>query len=347
MKSQTVTPERERRGVGPSMPRLLVAPDSFKGTYTSLDVARAIAAGSDGEVDVCPLADGGENTMAVLLAAGSGRCTTVDVHDPLGRPVTAALGWTDGGATAIVECALASGLGLVSLHERDAEAASSLGTGELIAGAAGAGASRIIVGLGGSACTDGGAGAVEAIERSGGLRDTELVVLCDVTTPFEDAAVLYAPQKGADATTVRRLTQRLARYAGRLPRDPRGVAMTGAAGGTAGALWAMYDAQLVSGASWILDAVEFDARLARADVVVTGEGSFDRQTLEGKLVAEVAARCGRADKPLHVVAGRSSLPETETSALGVRSVHLASDARALTAVGALVTRTAAKELSRQ
>jgi glycerate kinase len=315
---------------------LLIAPDSFKGTFTARQVARAIARGVGGraEVDVCPLADGGEGTLETVLAARGGACTEVPVHDPLGRPIVAPLGWLDDARVALVETAAASGLGLVAACERNAGAATTFGTGELIVAAVAGGARRIVVTVGGSATTDGGAGALEAIERGGGLLGAELIVACDVATPFERAAELYAPQKGADAATVARLSARLHAYADTLPRDPRGVPMTGAAGGLAGGLWAACDAALVPGAGWVLDAVGFDARLRRADAVVTGEGRLDRQTLEGKLIGELAVRCRRAGTPLHAVVGSLALDEQEAAALGLASLQIASDEAAMEAAGA-------------
>jgi len=320
---------------------LLIAPDSFKGTYSAAQVAAAVASGAAAgeggvEVDLCPVADGGEGTLDVVLAARGGRTEPVSALDPLGRPLSAPLGWLDGGATAVVEAAGASGLGLVAERERDAEAASTYGTGELIAAAAARGARTIVVTVGGSGTSDGGAGALEAIERGGGLRGAALVVACDVVTPFERAAQLYAPQKGADAAAVERLTARLHEQAAVLPRDPRGVPMTGAAGGLAGGLWAAHGARLVPGAEWVLDAVGFDDRLARASAVVTGEGRLDRQTFEGKLVGEVAARCRRAGVPLHAVVGSCALDEAEARALGLASLHVASDEAAMSAAGAAI-----------
>ena len=152
------------------MTRVLVAPDSFKGTFSAAEVADAVGRGLEAagvEADRCPIADGGEGTMAILVAAQDGRTQTLTVSDPLGRPVAAAIGWIDGGATAIVEMALASGLGLVAPGERDAEAASAAGTGEVIAAAVAAGARRIVVSVGGSATTDGGAGAVATVRAAG------------------------------------------------------------------------------------------------------------------------------------------------------------------------------------
>jgi glycerate kinase len=300
---------------------LLIAPDSFKGTLSAGAVAEAIARGAraaGATCELCPAADGGEGTMAILLDALGGTTTHVRAHDPLGRPLTAPLGWVDEGATAIVETAAASGLALVAPHERDAEAASTRGTGELIAAAVAVGARRVVVTLGGSATVDAGAGALAAIAEAGGLGAAELLVLADVMTPFERAAVVYGPQKGADPAAVARLTARLHAQAAALPRDPRGVPMTGAAGGLSGALWAAHGARLVPGAAWVLDRLAFDARLARASAVVTGE---------------VAARCGRAGVPLHVVAGEIALDDGALAALGIASARAATDAAALTQAG--------------
>ncbi len=170
------------------------------------------------------------------------------MSDPLGRPVRAGFALIEDGGTAIVEMAAASGLRADDEAERDPWAASTHGTGELIAAAAQAGAQVILVAVGGSATTDGGTGAIEAIEEAGGLRGAQIVVLCDVRTPLERAAKVFGPQKGADAEMVARLTARLDELAAGLPRDPRGVPMTGAAGGLAGGLWAAFRAVLEPGA---------------------------------------------------------------------------------------------------
>ncbi|MDP8942697.1 MAG: glycerate kinase, partial [Actinomycetota bacterium] len=188
----------------------LVAPDSFKGSFPAIEVAAAIARGLEAagqEAVEVPLADGGEGTMDVLLDALGGERRTATVADPLGRPVQAKFGLLGDGRTAIVEAAQASGLDRVDEEERDAWAATSRGTGELIAAAAEAGADTVILAVGGSATTDGGSGAVEALDAAG--VDPEIEVLCDVRTPFEDAARVFGPQKGADSDTVERLTRRL------------------------------------------------------------------------------------------------------------------------------------------
>ena len=283
----------------------LVAPDSFKGTLSSREVAGAVARGLESvgaDADRCPLADGGEGTMEVLLEALGGERVAVPAHDPLGRPIEAEYGRLADGS-AIVEVAAASGLGLVAEGERDPEAASTQGTGELIAATIAGGAARVLVAAGGSATTDGGAGAIAAIREAGGPAEARLELLCDVRTRFEDAPRTFGPQKGAGPESVARLERRLDELAGELPRDPRGIEMTGAAGGLAGGLWAAFGADLRPGAEFVLDAVGFDRRLEAADAAVSGEGRLDEQSLEGKLVGVVAQRCKAAGRPLHLIVG--------------------------------------------
>lgn len=267
---------------------VLVAPDSFKGTFSASEVAGAIADGlrdAGRPVDLCPAADGGEGTLDALMAAMDGSLHTVEVSDPLGRRIKAHFALS--GSTAIVETAAASGLGLVAADERDAIEASTAGTGELLVAAAAAGADTILLGVGGSATTDGGAGAIRAIKRGGGLKGVRLVVLCD-----------YAQAR-------------------RLPRDRRAEAMTGAAGGLSGGLWAAAGAELRSGAAYVLDAVGFDARVRAARAVVTGEGKLDEQSLVGKVVSEVATRSRQAGVPCHAIVGIREL-----DAMGARVLDL-------------------------
>lgn len=291
--------------------QILVAPDSFKGTFRASEVAAAIGRGLERgglmPPDLCPVADGGEGTLDALLPQLGGELRAREVQDPLGRPVTAGFGLVEDGGTAIVEMAAASGLHLVTDEERDAVAASTYGTGELIAAAVEVGAQVILVAVGGSATTDGGAGALEAISDHGGLRGAKLVVLCDVRTPFEDAPKVFGPQKGADAAIVEQLERRLDELAGTFPRDPRGVPMTGCAGGLSGGLWAVHGARLEPGAQWVLDALDFDERMRASRAVVTGEGKLDEQTLEGKLVGEIGTRARQAGVPLHAIVGTDAL----------------------------------------
>jgi glycerate kinase len=262
--------------------------------------------------DLCPAADGGEGTAEVLLDALGGERQTAEAHDPLGRPIEASYALVRDGSEAVVEVAAASGIGLVDEQERDAERASSAGTGELIVAAAQAGASRILVAAGGSATTDAGRGAIDAIEAAGGIDDTHLEVLCDTSVPFERAAEVFAPQKGASPEQVERLTSRLAAEAGALPRDPRGRALTGAAGGLSGGLWAALGAHLVLGAAFVLGVIGFDRRLEEADDVITGEGRLDGQSREGKLTGQIARRCRSSGVPCHLIAGEIALdPDDE------------------------------------
>lgn len=316
---------------------VLVAPDAFKGTLSSSDVAAAVGAGLEDaglpDPDLCPIADGGEGTLDVLLDALGGELRQADASDPLGRPLRARFGLAHDGAVAIVEVAEASGLARVAEAERDAERATTRGTGELICAAVRAGAQQILVAAGGSATSDGGAGAIEAIRECGGLGSARIVVLCDVRTPFEQAAARFGPQKGADAAAVRRLRARLNRLATRLPRDPRGQQLTGAAGGLSGGLWAVFGAHLTPGAPYILDALGFDARLAGARAVVVGEGRLDHSTLEGKAAFEVATRARQMGVPAHAVTGENALDRFDARIMDLQVILEAGDRRALRLAG--------------
>jgi glycerate kinase len=290
---------------------VLVAPDSFKGTFRAAQVAGAIGRGLERAglmpPDLLPLADGGDGTLDALLVNLGGETASARVQDPLGRDIDAGYGLIEDGGTALVEMAAASGLSLVDESERDAWAASTYGTGQLIADAVERGAQVILVAVGGSANTDGGKGALDAIEDAGGLRGARLVVLCDVQVPWERCAEVFGPQKGADAALVERLAKRLDELAESFPRDPRGVPMTGAAGGLAGGLWAVHEATLEPGAPFILDALGFDDRMRASRAVVTGEGKLDEQTLQGKLVGEIGTRTRQAGVPLHAIVGTDAL----------------------------------------
>jgi glycerate 2-kinase len=324
---------------------LLIAPDSFKGTFMAREVAEAIAAGVEdagGEPDVCPVADGGEGTLDALAPPLGAELRTATVNDPLRRPVEASFGFVPArargrrgqAAVAIVEVAAASGFARLAEHERDPIAADSFGTGELIVEAVHAGAKIIYVGVGGSATMDGGAGAIEAVKRGGGLGGARLVVLSDVRTPFEDAARVFGPQKGADPDQVRRLTQRLHARARRYRRDPRGVPMTGAAGALSGGLWAEFGAELVPGAAFVLDAIDFDRRMRAAHAVITGEGKLDQQSLAGKAVSEVATRARQTGVPCFAVVGRCELDTFGTRILDLQVVLEAGTLPALRRAGA-------------
>lgn len=296
-------------------PRVLAAPDKFRGTASAPVVAEAIVAGvraAGGHGAALPLADGGEGTLDAF--GGPNRWTLVT--GPLGDPVRAAWRMTDTG-TAVIEMALASGLALAGGSDgNDPWAATSRGTGELILEATNLGASRVLVGLGGSATTDGGIGAFEALladprwHPRDPARHPELVVCCDVQTHFLDAAAVFAPQKGADRPLVEALQRRLVDTAGRY-REQYGIditetAGTGAAGGLAGGL-AVLGGRLTPGFDVIAEAVGLDAALARCDLVVTGEGQLDEGSFKGKVVGGVVARARDRGIPVVAVVGTSTL----------------------------------------
>lgn len=321
------------------MKPVLAAPDSFKGTFSAAEVAAALALGvrtGGREAVELPVADGGEGTLGVLTEALGAETLSATVSDPLGRPVEAGFALLPDGHTAIVEAARASGLGLVAEGERDAYAASTRGTGELIAAAAAAGADRVLITVGGSATTDGGAGAVAALEESGAA--PRLEVLCDVTAAWEDAAAVFAPQKGADPNTVMRLERRLDELARAAPRDPRGVPMTGAAGGLSGGLWAHRGAKLSPGGAYVLDAIGFDEQMREAAFVITGEGRLDSQTLRGKAVGELATRCRQSGVTCHAVVGEAGLEPFGVRILDIESVTEATTLEAIAAAAEALAR---------
>lgn len=312
--------------------KILIAPDSFKGTYPANEVAAHIASGvraAGGTAVELPVADGGEGTYEILHDALAADPVEADTVGPWRDPLRASYALASDG-TAVIGLAAASGLLLPCSGERSAITADTYGTGLLMADAAKRGATRIVVAAGGSATTDGGIGAVTVIEEHGGLRGANVVVLSDVTTVFEDAARVFGPQKGADPDHVMQLTERLHHQAASYPRDPRGLARTGAAGGFSGGMWAHYGAELVSGADFILDAVDFGQRVAQADAVVVGEGRLDSQTGQGKIISAILSRS--AGKPVFAVVG-SVDPELGEYADHFTGIIVASDAEAMQAAG--------------
>ena len=314
--------------------RMLIAPDAFKGTYSAQEVCDFLAegAGETGtEVDLCPLADGGEGTLSVLARDLGLELREFEVDDALGGRVPAPIGFGADGL-AVIESAAAIGLAALPAAGLDPIAASSRGVGELIAHARDAGATRISIGVGGTATVDGGAGAIEALGPEHALAGVEIEVLCDVGTVWERSAAVFAPQKGATAEGVLFLSARMDEVAGSLPRDPRGLPMSGAAGGLSGALWA-HGATLVPGADRILDLLRFDERLARADLVVTGEGSLDGQSIEGKLVSRVIARANGADVRVVAVVGRLGSDREALARLGLSDVIIAGTPTAMQVAG--------------
>ncbi len=306
---------------------VLAAPDAFKGTLRAAEVAAALVRGLRGAgiaAEPCPIADGGEGTAEALIAARGGEEHDARARDPLGRPVPATFALLDDGETAVVEVASASGPHLVAPVQRNAEAACTAGTGDLILAAIEGGARHVLVAAGGSATTDGGEGAIGAIVHGGGLRGARLTVLCDVRTPWELAAERFGPQKGADPAAVRRLARRLDILADRLPRDPRRRPLTGAAGGLSGGLWAALHAVLEPGAAYVLDAIGFDERMRAAHAVVVGEGRLDETTLQGKALWEAAVRCRQAGVPCFAVVGTRDLDDFGARLLDLQAIHAAS-----------------------
>jgi glycerate kinase len=190
----------------------------------------------------------------------------------------------------------------------------------------------VLVAVGGSATTDGGEGAVEALKEA--RVSPRMEVLCDVRTPFEDAARVFGPQKGADAAMVKRLSRRLSELASAAPKDPRGVPMSGAAGGLAGGLWAHFGARLVPGAPYVLDALGFEEAMRSSLLVVTGEGRLDRQSLQGKAAGEVATRCRQSGVPCRAVVGSVELDAFEQRILDLERVDVATTLEELEAAGA-------------
>lgn len=320
--------------------KVVVAPDSFGGTLTSSEAARAIAEGwlaarPGDDVVVVPLADGGEGTLDALLAVG-GHLHEVEVADPLGKPTSGR--WLlrpDG--TAVVESAEACGLRLVPPSARNPLRTTTYGVGQLLEAALRAGARRIVVGLGGSATVDGGAGALTALgwrpTRTDGAgmkigggelsavdrveprwfdarwREVEVVLWSDVRTVLRDAARVFAPQKGATTEMVEVLERALGTWADVVERDLGGTwrdrAGSGAAGGLGFGLLAAFDARVEPGAAAVARAVGLDEALAAADVVVTGEGRFDDTSLDGKVVGHVADAASAVGARCLVVAGQA------------------------------------------
>jgi glycerate kinase len=284
--------------------RVVAAIDKFRGTASAVDAAAAVcraAAKAGWQCDVRPMADGGEGTLEAL--GGPNRRTIV--MGPLGDPVEAE--WRLSKRTAVIEMARASGLALVGgAAGNDPIAASTHGTGELVAAALEAGANRVIVGVGGSATTDGGLGAIRAIFPPARMRGVELLVACDVRTMFVDAAEVFGPQKGATPAQVELLRRRLERlaqiYVEEYGVDVRTIPGAGAAGGLAGGLAAL-GAELISGFDLVASETDLLDTLEGADLIVTGEGFLDAQSFEGKVVGGVLELASSVGVPVVVVAG--------------------------------------------
>lgn len=345
--------------------RVICAPDSFKESLSAADAATAMRRGvlqamPDATVDLCPIADGGEGTVAAMLAATDGRAMTTAVDGPTGEPVQATwgmLGNTEE-TTAVIEMAAASGLPLVPVAKRDPTRTSTRGTGQLIAAALEAGAKRIIIGIGGSATNDGGTGMAQALgvrfidangnaisePMTGGLlasvahidvsgldprlAKVRVTAACDVTNPLtgpRGAAAVYGPQKGATPAQVAELDAGLAHLA-RLLREQHDIDVeplpgSGAAGGLGGGLVAFLHANLMPGIDLVLDAIGFDARVEGATLCLTGEGKLDGQSLSGKACLGVAQRAAKHGVPTIALVGCLGEDVERTLQAGLTGYH--------------------------
>ncbi|MCL5518496.1 glycerate kinase [Citrobacter cronae] len=323
--------------------KIVIAPDSYKESLSALEVATAIELGfreiwPEADYVKIPVADGGEGTVEAMVAATQGHLVHVDVTGPLGNTIQAFYGLSGDERTAFIEMAAASGLEQVPANLRDPLKTTSWGTGELIRHALDAGVEHIIIGIGGSATNDGGAGMVQALgarlldaqdediahgamglesltridisQLDPRLAGCRIEVACDVTNPLtgkEGASVVFGPQKGATTEMIPRLDRALTHYAQLIARDLEvnvlELAGGGAAGGMGAALYAFCGAQLRRGIEIVTDALRLDACVADADLVVTGEGRIDSQTIHGKVPVGVAKIAKRYNKPVIGIAG--------------------------------------------
>lgn len=327
------------------MRQITIAVDSFKGSLSSYDVACAAEQGILSVLPHCKvkkisIADGGEGTAQALISTLQGQWREVRVHDPLMRPIMARYGVVDEGRTAIIEMASASGLTLLSTEERNPLLTTTYGTGEMIADAVRRGARHLLIGIGGSATNDAGMGMLEAlgyrfydckghlvagcgarlervaqIDASGAmpeLKECLLEVACDVKNPLygpQGAAHIYAPQKGASPSVVERLDKGLKNFASVVNPTAAHTEGAGAAGGLGYALQAVLGARLRAGIEMVLDAIHFDQIISGSDLVITGEGRIDYQTVMGKAPSGVLQRATKQGIPVVAIGG--SVEESE------------------------------------
>lgn len=338
---------------------ILIVPDSFKGSLSSIEAAQCIDTGFRRVFSGCtsgllPVADGGEGTVEALVAGAGGQIVTATVSDPLGRPVEAQFGLLEDG-WAVIEMAQASGLPLLAPQERNPGRTSTYGTGQLIRAALDRGCRHMLIGIGGSATNDGGAGMAAALGvrfldsgsallPPGGLaladlaqidltqldpriRDTEFVVASDVTNPLcgsNGASAVYGPQKGASPQQVAALDEALAHYATLLATtcglDVANLPGAGAAGGLGAGLMAFCSARLRPGIDVIFERLGLEAQIARADLILTGEGRVDATSANGKLLSGVGRLALRHRKPVIALTGSAGEGSQTLEALGIRAV---------------------------
>jgi glycerate kinase len=326
--------------------KIVIAPDSYKESLSAMEVAIQIEAGfreiyPDAEYVKLPVADGGEGTVDAMVAATGGRQINVSVTGPTGKPVLAHFGITGNQQCAVIEMASASGLECIPPEERNPLITTSYGTGELIKAALDLGVTEFIIGLGGSATNDGGAGMLQALgihllDKAGHnigkggqclseleyvdvsgmdprLKQCRITVACDVTNPLtgpQGASAIFGPQKGANPAMVRFLDENLKHYAEVIARqtgkDVEFAPGAGAAGGLGAALLAFLNAELRSGIEIVTEAVELEKAIMDADLVITGEGRIDSQSIKGKVPVGVARLAKRHNKPVIGIAGSLS-----------------------------------------
>lgn len=338
---------------------ILIAPDKFKDSLTAAEVCQAIEEGlREAKLSftsrAVPMADGGEGTCALLTRYSAGREATAHVNDPLGRTIPATYGISNDGTTAFIEMASASGIQLLRPGERNVAYTSTVGTGQLIADALRQGVKHIILGIGGSATNDGGMGMAHAlgarfyaspgveIEPLGknlihlntidstalppSLKGVRLTALCDVNNPLygpQGAALVFAPQKGADPETVLMLDRGL-RTLARVASHQYGIDLNfpgaGAGGGIGACARLFLNAEFISGAEFLLKFFAVEKLVSESDAVISGEGKVDAQTLSGKVVHAIAGLCLKHKKPLYVITGKNELPASAIDKFPIRQV---------------------------
>lgn len=337
--------------------KIVVAPDSFKGSISARDLCAAVCRGihaADPKIDVIelPLADGGEGTVDNMVYSTQGETRLVQVNDPLGRPIRAAYGILGDHATVIIEMAQASGLPLLKPDERNPLITSSFGTGELVLHALNAGYRKFIIGLGGSATNDGGAGMLKALGAAfydqdgvllpkGGasleklsymdlsgldkrLQESTFTIASDVNNPLcgaNGASTVFGPQKGATPEMVQRLDMALSRFADvvekQLGIDVRHLPGSGAAGGMGAGLLAFLHAEFKSGIELVMDAIKFEQKIQVADLIITGEGKLDEQTMAGKVIAGVCKKAKPYQIPTIAICGGMELTSEQMDEIGL------------------------------
>ncbi len=340
--------------------RILIAPDSYKNALSALEVAKSLKSGlqkvfQDAEFEILPMADGGEGTVEALIDATQGQMIKTEVCDPLMRPIESSFGITGDGITAVIEMASASGIQLITSEERNPWITTTYGTGELILAAMDKGCRDIILGIGGSATNDCGMGmaaalGVKFLDQAGNsvgpgggmlaevtridmsgldkrIRETKIMVACDVTNTLtgpSGASHVYGPQKGADPGMVKKLDSNLKKFSDliieQIGKDVEQIPGAGAAGGLGAGLIAFLDGGLVEGVPAIAAKTGLDEAVAKADIVITGEGGIDFQTQFGKTPYGVAQVAKKHGKPVIAVAGTIGEGVDELYSKGIDAV---------------------------